>query len=385
MYLPSLKSSFMLGLLFLTPFWMKGINITGDSTTFYDIHQSGFKAIYQLQGKYQAERSRINQQLQWLALQLVHRTSADQKVELLEEKLELLDALSRVENAETLEMLKVRYGKGIDLIRVMYEKILGLDHHFSSMQTYQNVAVLSNPNTFPAFKQIQGILKEKSSSKLGFSFPSIWESNAFLTATFSIVSSLLGKGRSEEKSAEINEISCVLDFTLRMHGDLNIVRHETEFLKKANQALKEECEALFKEYTLFLDYLVPLADCRKNDDWEQLQEQLLEFMGQLQNESTKNVQEAKKKEVDLAFATQRVADFITKYSNFIQQGIQYYQKFDSIISSYENEATCAPSLPHQFQELKYDIKTTIEKFNNTYNLPEIQGSRLKSLLYGGIN
>jgi len=193
MYLPSLKSSFMLGLLFLTPFWMKGINITGDSTTFYDIHQSGFKAIYQLQGKYQAERSRINQQLQWLALQLVHLTSADQKVELLEEKLELLDALSRVENAETLEMLKVRYGKGIDLIRVMYEKILGLDHHFSSMQTYQNVAVLSNPNTFPAFKQIQGILKEKSSSKLGFSFPSIWESNAFLTATFSIVSSLLAR------------------------------------------------------------------------------------------------------------------------------------------------------------------------------------------------
>lgn len=385
MYLPSLKSSFMLGLLLLSHFSMTAISITGDSTTFYNIHQSGFEAIYLLQGKYQAERNQISQQLEWLALQLAHRTSADRKVGLLEEKLELLDALSRIENAETLEMLKVRYGKGIDLIKVMYEKVLGLDHHFSSMQTYQNVAVLSNPNTFPAFKQIQGILKEKSNTRLGFSFPGIWESNAFLTATFSIVSSLLGKGRSEEKSAEINEISCVLDFTLRMHGDLNIVRHETEFLKKANQALKEECEALFKEYTLFLDYLVPLADCRKNDDWEQLQEQLLKFMGQLQEESTKNVQEAKKKEVDLAFATQRVADFITKYSNFIQQGIQYYQKFDSIISSYENEATCAPSLPHQFQELKNDIKTTIEKFNNTYNLPEIQGSRLKSLLYGGIN
>lgn len=385
MYLPSLKSSFMLGLLLLSHFSTTAISITADSTTFYNIHQSGFEAIYLLQGKYQAERSQINQQLEWLALQLAHHTSADRKIGLLEEKLELLDALSRVENAETLEILKVRYGKGIDLIKVMYEKILGLDHHFSSMQTYQNVAVLSNPNTFPAFKNIQGILKEKSSSKLGFSFPGIWESNAFLTATFSIVSSLLGKGKSEEKSAELNKISCVLDFTLRMHGDLNIVRHETEFLKKANQALKEECEALFKEYTLFLDYLVPLADCRKNDDWEQLQEQLLEFMGQLQDESTKNVQEAKKKEVDLAFATQRVADFITKYSNFIQQGIQYYQKFDSIISSYENEATCAPSLPHQFQELKYDIKTTIEKFNNTYNLPEIQGSRLKSLLYGGIN
>lgn len=385
MDLTSLKSSFMLGLLFLTHFSMTAISIPGDSITFYDIHQSGFEAIYQLQGEYLGERNRINRELQWLAVQYAQLTSADEKVAFLKEKIDLLEALSQTENAEKVEMLKVRYGKGIDLIKVMYEKILGLDHHFSSMQTYQNVAVLSNPNTFPAFKNVQAILKEKSSSKLGFSIPGIWESNAFLTATFSIVSSLLGKGRTEEKSAELNEISCVLDFTLRMNGDLNIVRHETEFLKKANQALKEECEALFKEYTFFLDYLVPLADCRKHDDWEQLQEQLLKFIDQLQNESTKNQLEAQKKEVDLAFATQRVADFITKYSNFIQQGIQYYQKFDSIISSYENEKTCAPSLPHQFQELKYDIKTTIEKFNNTYNLPEIQGSRLKSLLYGGIN
>lgn len=385
MYLASLKSCFMLGLLSLAHFSTIAMNFPGDSTTFDGIHQSGFEAIYLLQDEYQTKRNRIDQELQWLGLQLANATSADEKVGILEEKLQLLEALSQIENAEALEVLKVRYGKGVDLIKVMYEKILGLDHHFSSMQTYQNVAVLSNPNTFPAFKNIQAVLKEKSSSKLGFTFPGIWESNAFLTATFSIVSSLLGKGKAEEKSAEMDQISCVLDFTLRMNGDLNIVRHETEFLKKANQALKEECEALFKEYTLFLDYLVPLADCRKNDDWEQLQEQLLKFIDQLKDESTKNQLEAKKKEVDLAFATQRVADFITKYSNFIQQGIQYYQKFDSIISSYENEATCAQSLPHQFQELKYDIKTTIEKFNNTYNLPEIQGSRLKSLLYGGIN
>ena len=87
-------------------------------------------------------------------------------------------------------------------------------------------------------------------------------------------------------------------------------------------------------------------------------------------------------EIDLVFSTQRVAEFISKYSNFITQGMQYYQKFDNIVSSYENEAVCQAQLPRQFSELKFDIKTTIEKFNNTYNLPEIQGSRLKHLLFG---
>ena len=39
-------------------------------------------------------------------------------------------------------------------------------------------------------------------------------------------------------------------------------------------------------------------------------------------------------------------------------------------------------LPKQFDELKKDISSTIEKFHNTCNLPEIQGSRLKDLMYG---
>jgi len=41
--------------------------------------------------------------------------------------------------------------------------------------------------------------------------------------------------------------------------------------------------------------------------------------------------------VNLEFATQRVADFIASYSDFIRQGTQYYRKFDNIITGYENE------------------------------------------------
>ena len=63
---------------------------------------------------------------------------------------------------------------------------------------------------------------------------------------------------------------------------------------------------------------------------------------------------------------------------------RYYDSLKWIrgFSTYENEQSCQEIFPREFTELKFDIKSTIEKFNNTYNLPEIQGSRLKNLMYG---
>ncbi|MDV7398429.1 hypothetical protein RZS08_43895, partial [Arthrospira platensis SPKY1] len=91
-----------------------------------------------------------------------------------------------------------------------------------------------------------------------------------------------------------------------------------------------------------------------------------------------------REQINLEFATQRVADFISQYQLFVSQGAQYYQKFDNIVSTYENEDACKQSLPRQFEELRGDIRQTIDKFSRTYNLPEIQGSRLKDLLFGSV-
>ena len=357
-----------------------------DPPSFELIQKEGFEELYLLKQSFQTKKTRTFQELQLVNERLLFPSSTAIRLSLLQQKLQLLDEMTFLEQQEELQTLQVRYRKGLDLIKLMYEKILGLDHHFSSLQTYQNIAVLSNPNTYPGFEQIRKNMKKRSSQKFGFDFPGIWDSNPFLTATFSLISTLTGKGKAEEKAAEIDDMSCILDFTLRMNADLGIVRHETEFLKMANQALKADCEQLFREYTHFLGYEVALQDCRKNDDWENLHERLFTYIEELKLKQG-NAEEAatRKMQVDLAFATQRVADFITKYSNFIQRGIQYYRKFDGILSSYENEELCSSDLPRQFKELKEDVSHTIKKFNTTYNLPEIQGSRLKSLLYGSLN
>jgi hypothetical protein len=85
---------------------------------------------------------------------------------------------------------------------------------------------------------------------------------------------------------------------------------------------------------------------------------------------------------NLQFSVDRVSTFIEKYSNFVSQGGEYYKKFSKIASSYENEKACSTVLPDQFKQLKSDIDETLDKFNSAYKMPEVQGSKLKDMLYG---
>lgn len=329
--------------------------------------------------------------LQQIALlyQLQHNSGSlatpQSYIYLLEQQNNAYAQLLNIRKEKEVSLLKVRYLKGISLIKLIYEKLLSLDHHFAGLQTVQNISILSNPHSYPEFRKINSVIEEKTDKKFAFQMPALLQSNPFLTATYSMVSTMLGSGKSTEKEADFEKIACILDFTVRMNGDLKTIRHETDYLQTANESLKEECERLFEEYTKFLGYYVPLDQCRKNDDWESLAKKLQDYIGQLEGEIAPNTppsEDMARMQIEIVFATERVADFVSMYSNFINQGIQYYQKFDNIVSSYENEDFCETQLPTQFEELKHDIKTTIEKYKNTYNLPEIHGSRLKYLLYG---
>jgi hypothetical protein len=89
-----------------------------------------------------------------------------------------------------------------------------------------------------------------------------------------------------------------------------------------------------------------------------------------------------KVETNLQFAVDRVLLFINRYSDFVNQGNEYYKKFAKITSSYENEKVCSSVMPEQFTNLKKDIEQTIDKFNSAYKMPEVQGSKLKDMMYG---
>jgi hypothetical protein len=302
----------------------------------------------------------------------------------IEERRRLERDLIFADQKQELLMMKTRYKKGIEIIKIIYEKLLALDHHFTGMQTYQNVMLLSNPTTYPDFQKAKSVMEGKMKKGFNLKMPAILNTNPYLSGAFTIVSSLIGEGDTKEKEKDLDKISCILDFTVRMTNDLGLIYHETEYLKASNATLKKDGEKLFEDYTKVVSYMVSIDKCRKTDDWESLNDELDKYIAKIEEQMKTNPTgtQSLKMKSNLDFATNRVADMVNKYRAYVSQGTQYYNKFDKIVSSYQNETVCQEKLPRQFSELKFDIKTTIEKFTNTYNLPEIEGSKLKDLMYG---
>ncbi len=297
---------------------------------------------------------------------------------------QLEEKIEAEEREFQIELSKIRYQKGIDFIKMIYEKTLGLDHHFTSLQTYHNVALLSNPNMFPEFQKAKEIIKSGLGKKQNVQLPDIFDSNPYVSLIFSLIGSFLGNGDKSKREDELNQIACILDFTVRMNADLNIIYYETEFLKESNRALKEECILLFKEYTEVIGYKTSLTRCRNEDDWERLFELLDIYIENLEENigDPSNSYKTYKKQVDLEFSIDRLLQFMNKYTVFISQGEKYYQKFRTILNNYVNESVCESQLPHQFGDLKVDIENSIIKFKEAYNISELRGSKLKDLMYG---
>ncbi len=306
------------------------------------------------------------------------------KVNVLLQKDILRNKLGAAAEDYQLELSKIRYRKGIELIKMIYEKILGLDHHFTSLQTYQNVIMLSNPHSFPEFKKAQDILKKQMGKKQSIKLPALLESNPYISMTYTLVASVFGNGNKKERENELNQVACILDFTVRMNADLNIIYYETEFLKNNNRALKAECIELFKDYAKVIDYNITLMECRKEDDWEKMYEKLNEYMENIKMDAQKvnSSKSVYNQQVNLEFSIDRLLQFMDKYSAFISSGEKYYQKFQTILNNYANEDICQSKLPRQFGDLKRDIEMSILKFNEAYNISELQGSKLKDLMYG---
>jgi hypothetical protein len=305
-------------------------------------------------------------------------------VEALEEKLKIIESLRLDEENFQLQLLRLRYTKGLDLIKLLYEKVLSLDHHFSSIQTFQQINALSNPNSYPIFTQNRAAVEERLKKKGGVRLPALFQTNPLLSATFSIVSTLFADGDNSQKEKELDQVACIMDFTVRMNADLNTIYYETEFLKSNNQSLKEDCLALFIEYTKPINYLVQLDKCRKEDDWDSVTDAIEKTFKEIGLNIADPVKSkiSMKQQVNLEFSMNRLLDYIDKYSAFVNEAEKYYRKFNVIVSNYHNESNCAGQIPQSFTDLKKDIDLSIEKFNNSYKLSELKGSKLKDLLYG---
>jgi hypothetical protein len=301
------------------------------------------------------------------------------KKEKIEEKLRISSM------SEASKISKVRYLKGLQIIKILYEKTLGLDHHFSSVATFNEINKLSNPNNYPEFIKLKGNITPSKEKKVGFKLPTILSENIYTSVAFSIVSLFNNSSTKRNKKEEnLKGVECILDFTLRMHNDLNTIYFETAFLKKSNDNIIKELEQLFIDYTKPIKYNTPIDKCRSTDDWDTIREHLNKYLEDL-NKAIENDSKrikAHRMQINLEFPIDRLLQFITLYNLHIDQGGKFYEKFGIMLNSYENETQCATEIPLEYSNLKENIKTSIEKFNTAYKPVEINGSKMKQILYG---
>lgn len=305
--------------------------------------------------------------------------SVEQKVDLLVEKDQLKTEIIDLKLDNSSEISKVRYLKGLQIIRILYEKVLSLDHHFASVRTLNEINKISNPNQYPEYEKLKDLISAKKDKKTGLDLTSVLGTNTIVSVvqTFTnLVGSSLSK---DEKEKELAGVECILDFTLRMQNDLNTIYFETAFLQTSNTKMKSEIELLFKDYTKPIGYLATLESCRSSDDWEAVTSKMEEYLSKLKT-TTGTAQY--KLQVNLEFPIDRLLQFITQYNNFIDQGGKFYEKFKIILNSYENEKQCETKLPLEYKKLKSDIDVAIDKFNIAYKPVEVNGTKMKEILYG---
>ena len=178
---------------------------------------------------------------------LLLTTDYHQKVDLLILKSQIEEQIQKIQTENTTEIAKIRYLKGLQIIKILYEKVLSLDHHFASVRTFNEISKMANPNQYPEYNKLRELIAAKKDKKGGFELTSLLGTNmmASVMQTFSnlVVSSLT----KDEREAELSKVECILDFSLRMQKDLNTIYFETAFLQNNNQKIKQDIETLFKD------------------------------------------------------------------------------------------------------------------------------------------
>lgn len=333
--------------------------------------------ITKVQKTFYIKKEAILNEITAINQQLKTEENLNQKVNLLVQKDALNEHLKKLELENASDISKIRYIKGLQIIKILYEKVLGLDHHFASVRTFSEISKMSNPNQYPEYEKIKELVKAKREKKQGLNLTSVLGTNT-LVSVINTFSNMMVSGLSKEET-ELAKIECILDFTLRMQNDLNTIYFETAYLQASNNAIKSDIEALFKDYTKSINYFVALSECRNNDDWDKVSTQLNTYV--IAMDKATGVQKNKML-INLEFPIDRLIQFITQYNTFINEGEKFYQKFSIILNSYENEKQCESKLPLEYKRLKSDIDIAIEKFNVAYRPVEINGTKMKEILYG---
>lgn len=354
-------------------------SVNGSDPEFNAIFKEMQKELKKINAFYAPKIREKELRIQDISAKIYDTKETASKIDFLIQKDLLKEEILSLKKEEMQDLSKIRYLKGLQIIRLLYEKVLSLDHHFASVRTFSEINKISNPNQYPEYEKLKEIVKTRKDRKAGFDLTSILGTNTIVSVVQTFSNLMVSSLSKDEKDKEIANIECILDFTLRMQNELNTIYFETAFLQKSNEKIRTDIETLFKEYTKPIGYANTLENCRTSDDWESVKQKTNDYLANLKTQQGPQLYSS---QVNIIFPIDRLLQFITQYNSFIDQGGKFYEKFKIILNSYENEKQCETKLPLEYKKLKDDIDVAISKFNMAYRPVEVNGSKMKEILYG---
>ena len=210
----------------------------------YILNEMAFEVMY-IQKQYDIKIKTYEQEIGLINHSLIVAVSTDEKINLLLQKDLLKDKLEQLKFDNVSDISKIRYIKGLQIIKILYEKVLSLDHHFASVRTFSEISKMANPNQYPEFEKVKNLVKEKKDKKQGYDLTSILGTNTLVSVINTFSNMMVSNLSKEEKENELAKIECILDFTLRMQTDLNTIYFETAYLQASNKSIKKDIEILF--------------------------------------------------------------------------------------------------------------------------------------------
>jgi len=119
--------------------------------------------------------------LQQLNNELLFAKTIEEKVTLLLQKDKINTELQALQRKNENDISKVRYLKGLQIIKILYEKVLSLDHHFASVRTLSEINKMSNPTQYPEYIKLRELISSKKDKKTGFDLTSVLGTNTIVS------------------------------------------------------------------------------------------------------------------------------------------------------------------------------------------------------------
>lgn len=301
-----------------------------------------------LRKDYEAATKPIIQTLNKLneSIRMKHAGTED-RLNALTKRIETMEEINANRTSFEINLLRVRYEAGVDIIKGLYSKTIDLKAYYSGIALHNDFTDIANPLAYDDFRNNIELIRKSVNKIYKIELPeSLLKANPTISMPYAVVYGILSK--LKKKNEIFMKMIKILDVTGNIRNDFQITNNERIYLTEKVGQLEEECRELFKDYTSVVGYSISLDESRKDKLGDPLSDNIKETFDKIKMESTMRIKTdplfESSQEVDAKFMMGKLVLLMGKYNSLMDQCDDYFRKMRKIVSNYDSESRVNPKL-----------------------------------------